>query len=160
MIELAKDRPKPQTGGPIVRYNLRSANPDRHSTPNAKPYPNLNFEPAIERLGDDYFDLVPAAEFPAHFLRWRNDPVFAQLGLDPSTIADTDVIAAFGKFQGRSPFLALRYHGYQFGEYNSRLGDVLFRFASREEQGSIAEICMPSNYTSCDSQFGAPPRPC
>jgi serine/tyrosine/threonine adenylyltransferase len=87
------------------------------------PILNLNFESSIECLGDDYFDIVPAAEFPAHVLRWRNDPVFAQLGLDPSTIADTDVIDAFGKFQGREPFLALRYHGYQFGEYNPRLGD-------------------------------------
>jgi serine/tyrosine/threonine adenylyltransferase len=83
----------------------------------------LNFEAAIERLGDDYFDIVAAAEFPAHLLRWRNDPVFAQLGLDPATVSDADVIAAFGQFQGRAPYLALRYHGYQFGEYNPRLGD-------------------------------------
>jgi serine/tyrosine/threonine adenylyltransferase len=83
----------------------------------------LNFEPAIERLGDDYFDVVAAAEFPRHTLRWRNDDVLAQLGLDPTAVSDADFVEAFGQFQGRTPLLALRYHGYQFGTYNPNLGD-------------------------------------
>lgn len=83
----------------------------------------LDFEPSLERLGDDYFDVVPAAEFPLHQLRWRNDAVLQQLGLEPGAIRDVDFVAAFGQFQGREPLLALRYHGYQFGEYNPRLGD-------------------------------------
>lgn len=87
------------------------------------PLLNLEYEPSIKRLGDDYFDVVPAAEFPSHILRWRNDDVLTQLGLVPSQVSDPDFIEAFGKFQGREPFLALRYHGYQFGEYNPRLGD-------------------------------------
>ncbi len=83
----------------------------------------LNFEPSIERLGDDYFDVVPAAVFPQHTLRWRNDDLLPQLGLDPAAVSDRDFVEAFGQFQGRAPLLALRYHGYQFGEYNPNLGD-------------------------------------
>ena len=84
---------------------------------------SLNYEPALESLGYDYFDEVTAAEFPGHILRFRNDQLLPLLGLDPTKVEDEDFIQAFGKFQGLRPFLALRYHGYQFGEYNPRLGD-------------------------------------
>lgn len=84
---------------------------------------SLNYEPALEALGYDYFDEVAAAEFPDHILRFRNDGLLPLLGLSPEDVTDADFIQAFGKFQGVRPFLALRYHGYQFGEYNSRLGD-------------------------------------
>ncbi|HEY9596997.1 MAG TPA: YdiU family protein [Cyanophyceae cyanobacterium] len=84
---------------------------------------SLNYEPALESLGYDYFDEVAAADFPRHTLRFRNDQLLPILGLQPSEVQDTDFIQAFGKFQGVRPFLALRYHGYQFGEYNARLGD-------------------------------------
>ncbi|HEY9670459.1 MAG TPA: YdiU family protein [Waterburya sp.] len=84
---------------------------------------SLNYEPALESLGYDYFDEVPAAEFPRHILRFRNDQLLPILGLNPQEVTDADFIQSFGKFQGVRPFLALRYHGYQFGEYNSRLGD-------------------------------------
>lgn len=84
---------------------------------------NLNYEPALEALGDDYFDQVTPAEFPQHILRFRNDQLLPKLGLDPKTVTDEDFITAFSKFQGRQSCLALRYHGYQFGNYNPRLGD-------------------------------------
>jgi uncharacterized protein YdiU (UPF0061 family) len=84
---------------------------------------SLNYEPALESLGYDYFDEVAAAEFPCHILRFRNDQLLPRLGVNPEDVTDADFIQAFGKFQGVRPFLALRYHGYQFGEYNSRLGD-------------------------------------
>jgi uncharacterized protein YdiU (UPF0061 family) len=84
----------------------------------------LNYDPALERLGDDYYDIVAAAEFPAHILRFRNDDLLRILGLDPEAVSDADFIAAFGKFQTPPrPLLALRYHGYQFGSYNPALGD-------------------------------------
>lgn len=92
-------------------------------THNSNPLLTLNYEPALESLGGDYFDEVVAAEFPQHILRFRNDLLLPQLGLDPQAVTDNDFIAAFGKFQGRYPLLALRYHGYQFGEYNPFLGD-------------------------------------
>jgi uncharacterized protein YdiU (UPF0061 family) len=84
---------------------------------------SLNYEPALEALGYDYFDEVAAEEFPQHILRFRNDQLLPLLGLNPQEVTDDDFIQAFGKFQGVRPFLALRYHGYQFGEYNPRLGD-------------------------------------
>ncbi|MBD2101110.1 YdiU family protein [Leptolyngbya sp. FACHB-261] len=90
-------------------------------TPN--PFLTLNYEPALEALGNDYFDEVNAAEFPTHLLRFRNNDLLPLMGLNPHAVSDQDFIEAFGKFEGRQPLLALRYHGYQFGEYNSRLGD-------------------------------------
>lgn len=92
-------------------------------TNSRNPFVTLNYERALESLGNDYYDEVAAAEFPLHILRWRNDTVLPNLGLDPQAVTNEDFITAFGKFEGRKPFLALRYHGYQFGEYNSALGD-------------------------------------
>lgn len=89
----------------------------------ANPLLALDYLPALESLGDDYYDIVAAAEFSQHILRFRNDDLVRSLGPDPATVSDDDFIEAFGKFQGREPFLALRYHGYQFGEYNPFLGD-------------------------------------
>ncbi|MFM2303740.1 MAG: hypothetical protein RLZZ135_1150 [Cyanobacteriota bacterium] len=84
----------------------------------------LNYEPALESLGADYYDDVVAADFPQHILRFRNNDVLAQLGLDPQQVSDEHFIEAFGKFDNPPhPLLALRYHGYQFGEYNPSLGD-------------------------------------
>ncbi|NJL52990.1 MAG: YdiU family protein [Hydrococcus sp. SU_1_0] len=87
------------------------------------PLLSLEYEPMMENLGNDYYDVVAAAEFPSHFLRYRNDRLLALLGLEPDLVTDGDLIAAFGQFKGVRPFLALRYHGYQFGEYNPFLGD-------------------------------------
>ncbi|NJM57861.1 MAG: YdiU family protein, partial [Synechococcales cyanobacterium RU_4_20] len=87
------------------------------------PLLQLNYEPAFESLGEDYFDPVSAAEFPDRILRFRNDAVLERVGLDPDQVSDADFLEAFGAFWGRSPLLAMRYHGHQFGEYNSRLGD-------------------------------------
>ncbi len=88
------------------------------------PLLNLNYEAAIAHLGGDFFDPVPAAEFPQHILRWRNDELLPTLGVAPATVSDADFIEAFGKFQNASQeFLALCYHGYQFQQYNPALGD-------------------------------------
>ncbi|WP_414567590.1 protein adenylyltransferase SelO [Nostoc sp. CCY 9925] len=89
----------------------------------SNPFLSLNYEAALESLGDDYYDEVAAEEFPQHILRWRNNALLPRLGLDPQVVKDEDFITAFGKFEGRKPFLAMRYHGYQFGEYNPLLGD-------------------------------------
>ena len=92
-------------------------------THSSNPLLSLNYEKSLESLGNDYHDEVAAEEFPEHILRWRNDALLPRLGLDPKTVKDEDFINAFGKFKDKKPFLALRYHGYQFGEYNSHLGD-------------------------------------
>lgn len=84
----------------------------------------LNYETALESLGNDYYDIVAAAEFPQHILRFRNDDVLTQIDLEPNRVSDEDFIEAFGRFHYYSrPLLALRYHGYQFGTYNPQLGD-------------------------------------
>ncbi len=90
---------------------------------NPNPLLNLEYEPVMENWGDDYYDVVAADEFPAHYLRFRNDLLLPLLGLKPANVKDTDFIEAFSKFSGVRPFLALRYHGYQFGAYNPFLGD-------------------------------------
>jgi uncharacterized protein YdiU (UPF0061 family) len=90
----------------------------------ANPLLTLPYEPALEQLGDDYYDIVTAAQFPTHILRFRNNDLLSLLGLEPQTVQDQDFIAAFGQFHNPPrPLLALRYHGYQFGEYNAFLGD-------------------------------------
>jgi uncharacterized protein YdiU (UPF0061 family) len=91
----------------------------------ARPNPllGLPFEPALEGLGPDYWDVVEAAQFPRTRLRFRNDPLLRQLGLDPGSIGDADLEEAYGRFEARTPLLALPYHGYQFGSYNPLLGD-------------------------------------
>ena len=89
----------------------------------SNPFFTLNYEPAIQALGGDYYDEVLAAEFPQHILRFRNDKLLPKLGINPQDIKDEHFIEAFGKFHCVGPFLALRYHGYQFGEYNPYLGD-------------------------------------
>lgn len=96
-------------------------------TPNDTTSPNrlhsLNYEYKLESLGNDYYDEVDAEEFPQHILRWRNNSLLERLGIDHQIITDQNFIDSFGKFEGKKPFLALRYHGYQFGEYNPHLGD-------------------------------------
>jgi serine/tyrosine/threonine adenylyltransferase len=88
------------------------------------PLLTLNYEPAIESLGTDYYDDVVAADFPQHILRFRNDDLLVTLGLDPTHVSDEHFVEAFGRFaHPPHPLLALAYHGYQFGEYNPRLGD-------------------------------------
>lgn len=87
------------------------------------PFLSLEYEPAIENLGNDYYDEVSAAEFPQHTLRFANEDLLPLIGLDKTQVTETDWITAFGKFEGIRPFLALKYHGYQFGAYNPELGD-------------------------------------
>jgi serine/tyrosine/threonine adenylyltransferase len=88
------------------------------------PILSLNYESALESLGADYYDDVVAAEFSQQILRFRNDDLLTQLGLDHAQVSDSHFTEAFGKFDHPAhPFLALRYHGYQFGQYNPGLGD-------------------------------------
>ncbi len=76
-------------------------------------------------LGPDFYDVVAAAQFPKHILRYRNHRAAAQIGLDDLT--DAAWTGHFGQFiplPGSFPApLALRYHGHQFQHYNPDLGD-------------------------------------
>ena len=88
------------------------------------PFLNLEYQTSLEDLGDEYYDEVNPTRFPQHTLRFRNNDLLNHLGLIPHDVKDTDFIEIFGEFRKIRPFLALRYHGYQFGEYNPFLGYV------------------------------------
>ena len=83
----------------------------------------LPYEQAFANLGDEYSDVVTAASFPQHVLRFRNDDVLQCLGLDSQAVDDQDFIEAFGQFQAPHELRAMCYHGYQFQQYNPSLGD-------------------------------------
>lgn len=76
-------------------------------------------------LGDEFYDAVVAARFPAHRLRFRNRRHDVRVGL--SHLDDDAWVDHFGRFAPlpgslKQP-LALRYHGHQFRVYNPDLGD-------------------------------------
>jgi serine/tyrosine/threonine adenylyltransferase len=87
------------------------------------PFFDLPYEAAFASLGEDYGDRVIAAEFPQYTLRFRNDALLPTLGLEPQGVTDEHFVEAFGYFSAPQPGIAMRYHGYQFGEYNPQLGD-------------------------------------
>ena len=87
------------------------------------PFLNLEYEPAIENLGEDYYSEVIAADFPQHILRFTNQELLNLIDIEKDAVTENHWVEAFGKFQGIRPFLALKYHGYQFGTYNPMLGD-------------------------------------
>ena len=70
----------------------------------SNPLLSLNYEPAIEALGGDYYDEVLAAEFPQHILRFRNDKLLPKIGLNSQDVKDEHFIEAFGKFHCVRPF--------------------------------------------------------
>ncbi len=82
-------------------------------------------DPRTPALGAGFFDVVTAAQFPRHILRFRNQRWAARVGLDG--LDDAAWTAHFAQFQplpdNLPQPLALRYHGYQFRTYNAYLGD-------------------------------------
>lgn len=100
---------------------IKSTLNERQSTDN--PFFDLNYEPALESLGNEYFDRVQPAKFSRPILRFRNDKLLPLLGLDSAAVRDADFLDFGGYFRGKQPCLALRYHGHQFGQYNPYLGD-------------------------------------
>ncbi|MET0744946.1 MAG: protein adenylyltransferase SelO [Microvirga sp.] len=89
--------------------------------------PTSHYRPSIRHgdLGPDFFDVVKAADFPRHVLRYRNRRWAGRVGLEDLT--DAEWLEHFGRFTplpGSFPEpLALRYHGHQFRVYNPDLGD-------------------------------------
>ncbi|MDC3140725.1 YdiU family protein [Alphaproteobacteria bacterium] len=76
-------------------------------------------------LGNAFYDIAKPALFPNHILRFRNNRAAKLIGFDD--LSDDEWINYFGKFSkypgvNHDP-LALKYHGHQFGHYNSELGD-------------------------------------
>ncbi len=120
------------------------------------PLLSLEFEPSIEGLGDSYWDEVKAANFPLTKLRFRNDALLKELGINASAIKDIHFEEAYGKFSERFPLLALRYHGYQFGTYNPFLGDGRgFLYGQlRDRHGNLRDLGTKGSGTTPWSRGG------
>ncbi len=63
----------------------------------------LPFEPSIEGLGPECWDVVEAASFPLARLRFCNDDLLVQLGVDPAAVTDAHLEAAYGRFEAPPP---------------------------------------------------------
>ncbi|HEY9079709.1 protein adenylyltransferase SelO family protein [Magnetovibrio sp.] len=76
-------------------------------------------------LGPRFFQPVPAAQFPKHELRFRNQRWAHHVGLDDlNDDAWVDHFAQFKALPDNLPEpIALAYHGHQFRHYNPDLGD-------------------------------------
>lgn len=109
-------------------------------------------------LGQEFFDPVASAVFPAHILRFRNRRWDAAVGLDD--LDDSVWIDHFGRFQplpdGYSQPLALRYHGHQFRAYNPDLGDGRgFLFAQLlDDRGRLLDLGTKGSGTTPWSRDG------
>jgi len=88
---------------------------------------NAAYSPSTRHLtlGDRFFDVVEAARFPEHRLRYRNQPWAERVGL--GELSADQWLDHFGRFVplpgNLEQPLALRYHGHQFRTYNPDLGD-------------------------------------
>ncbi len=98
-----------------------------------------------ESLGGAYYDVVEAARFPQHVLRYRNQRWAARVGL--ADLTDEEWIGHFGRFMplpgSLERPLALRYHGHQFRTYNPHLGDgrgFLFAQLRDLEDGRLLDL--------------------
>ncbi|MCX7303648.1 MAG: YdiU family protein [Hyphomicrobiales bacterium] len=87
--------------------------------------PTFRPSTAHAALGSTFYDVVSAADFPDHILRFRNQRWAGRVGLDSLTDAEwLDHFSRFNPLPGSFPApLALRYHGHQFRTYNPDLGD-------------------------------------
>jgi serine/tyrosine/threonine adenylyltransferase len=101
-------------------------------------------DPRFSALGDQFSDVVEAAAFPAHVLRWRNNEAARTIGLH--TLSDAEWLDHFGKFNplpsiGQRP-RAMRYHGHQFRSYNPQLGDGrgFLLGQMRDDQGRLLDL--------------------
>ena len=76
--------------------------------------------------------------------------------LQPSLIKNSHFEEAYGRFSERSPLLALRYHGYQFGTYNPFLGDGRgFLYGQiRDQRGNLQDLGTKGSGTTPWSRGG------
>ena len=115
-------------------------------------------EATILELGDEFYDRVVPARFPATVLRFRNDRAAAEVGL--GSLTDAQWIAHFGRFEpipgSLTEPLALRYHGHQFRVYNPDIGDGRgFTFAQlRDSAGRLMDLGTKGSGQTPWSRFG------
>ncbi len=118
--------------------------------------------PAILALGGatgaPFYDVVAAAQFPKHVLRYRNQRWAEKVGL--GGLSDDAWIDHFGRFRplpdNLERPLALRYHGHQFRAYNPDIGDGRgFLFAQlRDAEGRLLDLGTKGSGQTPYSRFG------
>ena len=112
----------------------------------------------LTEIADFLADPVEAADFPQTLIRFRNDRAAAEIGLE--TLSDEEWAAHLGRFQPLPDTLpgpmALRYHGHQFRQYNSDLGDGRgFTFAQMvATDGRLLELGTKGSGQTPYSRFG------
>ena len=112
----------------------------------------------LTEIADFLADPVEAADFPQTVIRFRNDRAAAEIGLE--TLRDEEWVAHLGRFQPLPDTLpgpmALRYHGHQFRQYNSDLGDGRgFTFAQMvATDGRLLELGTKGSGQTPYSRFG------
>lgn len=88
------------------------------------PYKDLGQGPVGDE-GAPFYDVVQPAAFSQTIVRYRNERWAAYVGLDALELEEW--ANYFGKFEplphNLSKPLAMRYHGHQFRQYNSEIGD-------------------------------------
>ena len=105
---------------------------------------NYRADPRILELAPDLSDAVTPAQFPQATLRFRNQRHAARVGmaeLDPAEWQQ--YLHTFAPLPGNlAQPLAMRYHGHQFGSYNSNLGDGRgFTFAQvRDDRDRLLDL--------------------
>ncbi len=115
-------------------------------------------ETAMLALGESFYDVVAAADFPHFILRFRNDRWAPAVGLDG--LSDDRWIDHFGRFRplpdNLARPLALRYHGHQFRVYNPDIGDGRgFLFAQlRDGAGRLLDLGTKGSGQTPYSRFG------
>jgi uncharacterized protein YdiU (UPF0061 family) len=115
-------------------------------------------DPRVRELGDAFYDEVKAADFPERTLRYRNDRAAKDVGLESLSVEEWE--AHFARFcalpENLTKPLALRYHGHQFGVYNSALGDGRgFLFAQlRDGHGRLLDLGTKGSGTTPWSRGG------
>ncbi|WP_294234664.1 protein adenylyltransferase SelO family protein [uncultured Sphingomonas sp.] len=113
---------------------------------------------ALTEVADFLTDPVEAADFPQTLIRYRNDRAAAEIGLE--TLSDDEWAQHLGRFAplpGTLPGpMAMRYHGHQFRQYNSDLGDGRgFTFAQMvARDGRLLELGTKGSGQTPYSRFG------
>ncbi len=118
--------------------------------------------PSYEALGDEagapFYDVVEAAAFPQHLIRYRNQRWAEAVGL--GGLSDDGWADHFGRFAPLADNfqrpLAVRYHGHQFRTYNPDIGDGRgFLFAQlRDAEGRLLDLGTKGSGQTPYSRFG------
>ncbi|RST31831.1 YdiU family protein [Sphingomonas ginkgonis] len=114
-------------------------------------------DPQISSLGDEFYDAVEPAAFPAAIPRFLNRRWAERIGLGGDEAWWEAHFCRFEPLPGNLPRpLALRYHGHQFRVYNPDIGDGRgFLFAqTRDSEGRLLDLGTKGSGQTPWSRFG------